>query len=516
MPRRARLSSPDLPWPITQVTDTQGGTLTRLYDGLDRLTRETTAQGQLDYSYDAASRRASATVAGQAALTYAYDNANRLTGLTRGSDTVGLSDDAADRRATLTLPNAIVASYSYDNANQLSAISYDKGATTIGDLSYGYDAAGQRTALGGSLGAMTLPAALASASYDAANRLTNWAGTALSYDLNGNLLSDGSKTFNWDARNRLAALSGAASASFAYDPFGRRTGRTVGAVATGFVYDGINPVQELTGTTPKANLLTGPGVDAVFARTDSTGTKSFLTDALGSSLALSDAAGTLQTQYSYEPYGKTTASGAASDNAVQYTGRENDQTGLYFYRARYYDPLRQRFVSEDPIGLEGGINPYVYVNNAPTMYVDPSGENPVIIAGAILGGLAGGISAYQQGGSLGQVAFATGSGALAGGVIAATATSLVVATAARFAGGTIANLLGQGLFKPDDCQFNYAGALGAGVNSAFVGGFRSLSTAAAGISSTSARIGAGIPFVGAQVSGNAMIARDTKPECGCH
>ena len=82
---------------------------------------------------------------------------------------------------------------------------------------------------------------------------------------------------------------------------------------------------------------------------------------------------TVTTQYSYEPYGNTTASGAASDNAVQYTGRENDQTGLYFYRARYYDPLRQRFVSEDPIGLAGGVNLYAYVNGNPISYTDPLG-----------------------------------------------------------------------------------------------------------------------------------------------
>ena len=62
----------------------------------------------------------------------------------------------------------------------------------------------------------------------------------------------------------------------------------------------------------------------------------------------------MQTRYTYEPYGKTTVSGTASSNSSEYTGRENDSTGLYFYRARYYNPGLQRFVSEDPIGLAGG------------------------------------------------------------------------------------------------------------------------------------------------------------------
>ncbi len=112
-------------------------------------------------------------------------------------------------------------------------------------------------------------------------------------------------------------------------------------------------------------------------RTDSAGTRDFLTDALGSTLALTDSSGALQTQYSYEPFGKTTASGAASTNSFEYTGRENDGMGLYYYRARYYNPATGRFVSEDPAGFGGGtVDLYSYVANNPLGHVDPSGENP--------------------------------------------------------------------------------------------------------------------------------------------
>ena len=89
-------------------------------------------------------------------------------------------------------------------------------------------------------------------------------------------------------------------------------------------------------------------------RTDSAGMRSVLTDSLGSTLALVDNAGTRQTQYTYEPFGKTTVTGASSTNAFQYTGRENDDTGLYYYRARYSHLGLQRFVSEDPIRFRGG------------------------------------------------------------------------------------------------------------------------------------------------------------------
>jgi RHS repeat-associated protein len=94
-----------------------------------------------------------------------------------------------------------------------------------------------------------------------------------------------------------------------------------------------------------------------------------LADALGSTLALADGSGTIQTQYAYEPFGKTTVAGAASGNVNAYTGRELDETGLYFYRARYYEPQIGRFLSEDPIQLRGGPNLYVYVRNSPVLFI---------------------------------------------------------------------------------------------------------------------------------------------------
>lgn len=120
-------------------------------------------------------------------------------------------------------------------------------------------------------------------------------------------------------------------------------------------------------------MLTGFRLDEFFRRTDSTGSRDFLTDALGSVLALTDSAGMVQTSYTYEPFGNTAVSGATNGNPHQYTGRENDGTGVYYYRARYYNPQLQRFISSDPIGLEGGLNTYTYVLNNPLRFTDPSG-----------------------------------------------------------------------------------------------------------------------------------------------
>jgi RHS repeat-associated protein len=127
-------------------------------------------------------------------------------------------------------------------------------------------------------------------------------------------------------------------------------------------------------TTPAANLLTGLGLDEFFTRTDAAGLRAFLVDALGSAIALADGAGAVQTEYTYAPLGETTVSGAASGNPYQFTGRENDGTGLYYYRARYYHPTLSRFVSEDPLEFHGGdVNLYAYVGNNPIDYSDPLG-----------------------------------------------------------------------------------------------------------------------------------------------
>jgi RHS repeat-associated protein len=126
---------------------------------------------------------------------------------------------------------------------------------------------------------------------------------------------------------------------------------------------------------PTANVLSG-GLDEWFQRTDASGTRAFLNDALGSTVALTDPSGVLTGQNTYEPFGRTTPSGSLSV-ASAFTGRELDEGGLYFYRARYLDPGRQRFISEDPLGISGGdVNLYTYASNSPIRSTDPFGLAP--------------------------------------------------------------------------------------------------------------------------------------------
>ncbi len=239
------------------------------------------------------------TVAGQTGVTYTWDNANRLTGITQGTSAVGFSYDAANRRTQLTLPNGIVVAYTYDSGSRVTGRTWTLGGNQIGDLEYAYDADGRVIEKSGSMATTNLPQAVAGNAFNTANEMVTFDGTALSYDANGNLLN-GTNTYTWDARNHLSAIAGPVVASFVYDPFGRRASKSVNGTVTEFLYDGLNPIEELDGSNPPnvtASVLTGIGIDEFFQRTDSNGAVSYLTDMLGSTLALADSGGNVNTTY---------------------------------------------------------------------------------------------------------------------------------------------------------------------------------------------------------------------------
>ncbi|MFL6386552.1 MAG: kelch repeat-containing protein [Terriglobales bacterium] len=376
---------------VTQAVDSVAGILTHTYDTLDRLISEVTPQGSITYSYDAAGRRTAMNVLGQPSVSYSYDSANRLLQMAQGAMNVSFTYDDADRRASVVLPNGTSISYGYDSGSRVTGITYNFGGSALGNITYSYDQLGRRTQMGGSFARTNLPGPIIAAAYDAANELTMWNGIPLSYDANGNMLSDGSNSFTWDPRNHLAALNGN---SLKYDAFNRRTQNAAG---TSFLYDMANAIQELSGSTVTANSLTG-GIDEIFARTTSSGTYGVLQDNLHSTLALTDGTGAIQASYTYGPFGATSITGLTGINPFQFNGRENEGNGLYFYRARYYNSVLGRFISEDPIGFNGhDLNLYAYVGDSPQNFTDPSGKNPIIAIVVGLGALAGGIDQGVKG-----------------------------------------------------------------------------------------------------------------------
>jgi YD repeat-containing protein len=238
-----------------KVVDSASGTITPVFDVRDRLTSETTAQGQITYTYDAANRRTTQQVVGQPQVGYAYYDTNQLKSITQGTAVATPAYDNAGRMTNLTLPNGVSMTYGYDLASRLTSITYTKGSTNLGDVSYSYDAAGQRIGVTGAFARTNFPAALTSATYNADNELTKWGSISLTYDANGNILSDGTNTYSWDARNQLSTLTKSRTTnSFQYDAYGRRIQKTVGGVATSFLYDGANPVEELSGTNAISQL----------------------------------------------------------------------------------------------------------------------------------------------------------------------------------------------------------------------------------------------------------------------
>lgn len=312
--RRTQATYPDAS--VTFTYDTAGrlikasdtapgaGTIEFAYDILDRLTQETTGQGTVAYQYDVLGRRTQLTANGQQPTTYHYDAASRLTRVEQGALFAALGYDNANRRTSLSYSNNTTTSYAYDLASRLTGITHTGPSGIVEALTYTYDAAGNRTGLTRSnASASLLPVAVASATYDAANQQTAFAGATLTYDANGNLTNDGVNTYQWDARNRLIGISGGTTATFTYDPLWRRVSKTLNGVATQFAYDGHDVTVEIGGGAVGSNYLRSLNIDEPFIRQASSGNEHYHMDALGSSLALSHAQGSAGTTYTYEPFG---------------------------------------------------------------------------------------------------------------------------------------------------------------------------------------------------------------------
>ncbi|AKQ68195.1 kelch domain protein [Myxococcus hansupus] len=406
---------------LSRIEDSLGPVTTFTYDVLNRPLQQVSSNGTIDSTYDVAGRLTSMGVSGQAQSTYAYDAAGRLTSIAQDGRTVSFTYDAAGRRTSVTLPGGASQHYSYSDG-RLKRIEYRQGTTFLGDLTYTFDLNGDLVSVGGTYARTGLPDAVSGMTYDAASQLTSWKGRTLAHDANGNLESDGLRTYTWDARGNLTRVSDslASLAEFAYEPAGRRMRKSVAGVTTDYLYSGTNIIQEQRGGST-TRLLTGLGMDEVFSRTTSTGSRDYFTDVLGSTVALVDATGALTAEYTYAPYGATAHTGDAVGNTQAFIGREDDGTGLYYFRARYYDPDMSRFLQPESMATDpewvraqvmAGLSApvYGYALNNPLGFVDPDG-NEAIISGISIGVGAGGGSTAGVGGAIGA-----GGGAAAVGI----------------------------------------------------------------------------------------------------
>jgi RHS repeat-associated protein len=167
-----------------------------------------------------------------------------------------------------------------------------------------------------------------------------------------------------------------ASFSFKYDPFGNRVYKSSSSGTSVYAYDGDDLIEETnaTGAVVARYSQSTNKIDEPLAELRSSTTSYYEADGLGSVTSLSNPAGALAQTYTFDSFGKQTASSGSLTNPFQYTGRELDsETGLYFLRNRYYDPNVGRFLGEDPAWFDGGINFYTYVKNRSANLTDPFG-----------------------------------------------------------------------------------------------------------------------------------------------
>jgi RHS repeat-associated protein len=416
----------DLVGKIQQVNDPTG-TYAFAYDNMGRLTGTTTNYTFLTtktftnaYTYDAASNRTGFTDPESGSTTYAYDTLNRLQTLTPpaaiSGGSFGFSYDALSRRTQMTRPNNVATNYGYDNLSRLLSVLHQVSASTIDGASYTVDSAGNRTAktdqrlalttnygydpiyqlLSATQGSTTTESytydpvgnrlsslGVASYSNNTSNELTSTSNASYTYDLNGNTLTkavgSNTTTYAWDYENRLTSVtlpSGGGTVSFKYDPFGRRIYKSSSTATSVYAYDGDNLIEETNASgAVVARYSQGLNIDEPLAMLRSSATSFYHVDGLGTVTSLSNGSGALAQTYTFDSFGKQTAASGSLTNPFQYTGRESDsETGLYYYRARYYDPSTGRFLSEDPIRFKGGtVNFYPYVDDDPTTQSDPSG-----------------------------------------------------------------------------------------------------------------------------------------------
>ncbi|MBZ0167351.1 MAG: RHS repeat-associated core domain-containing protein [Candidatus Omnitrophica bacterium] len=259
--------------------------------------------------------------------------------------------------------------YDYNDIYEL------EGVSNADSHSYAYDNVGNRTTVD-------------SVSYttNELNEYTQVGSTSFTYDGNDNLNYDGTNSYTYDEANRLISASNSShSATYKYDAFNRRISKTVDSVTTYYVYDANEVIEENNSSNVlQADYVMGSRIDEPLTMTRSSTTYYYLTDGLGSVRQLTNSSGTIVESYDYDPYGQVTiynssltditSSGSGIDNPYMFTGRRLDEeTSVYHYRARQYDPAIGRFLQRDPLGYYDSMNLYEYGMSNPINWIDPFG-----------------------------------------------------------------------------------------------------------------------------------------------
>lgn len=224
-------------------------------------------------------------------------------------------------------------------------------------------------------------------------------GNTYAYDANGNMtqryISGQTYNLSYDAENHMTGVSGAASASFAYNGDGQRVIATVGGDTTVF----IGNYFEWHDATELSTRYYYAGATRIAMHTDAVGVQFILGDHLGSTSVLADASGVLLSSQGYMPWGETRFGSVGTE--YQFTGQYREGwIGLDYFNARWYDSTLGRFVQADsivPLASQGvqAWDRYAFVSNNPVRYIDPTGNKACDNEGD--GDCNGGFGSYYYG-----------------------------------------------------------------------------------------------------------------------
>lgn len=325
---------------ITQITDTNGNTGTMSYDWLSRKTAMSDPDmGSWTYAYDNNGNIVSQTDAKGQTITLAYDALDRLMGRTYPAGS--------------GMTNVV---YAYDST---SGGNYGKSRKTgmtdaSGATAWKYDTRGR---------VVQETRTVASVDYT----------TAYTYDANGNMTTRGSQTLTWDVENRLVGVTGGVTMSAVYDGEGNRVKKNEGGETV--VY--VNQYYEKNLTTGVVTTHYYLGSSEVAYRKGTT-LEYVCQDHLSSTALTTDASGNTVGTIKYFAFGYTRGTSGTLGTDKLYTGQRLDNTGLYFYNARYYDAAIGRFISADTLvpnwSNPQSLNRYSYCWNNPLGVTDPSGH----------------------------------------------------------------------------------------------------------------------------------------------
>jgi len=355
-------------------------TTTRTYDAINRLASYADGEGNtIEYDYYPSGELKKIGYPGNKAVTYDYDDFGRLWHVTDWANrkTTYTYDDAS-RLIRMDRPNNTYRLQEYDEASQLRFIKeYKSDGSLITFQEIKYDDDGRLTSSFVNPKPPAVGVPQDDLAYDHDNRLMTWNTQNVTFDDDGNMtngpLPSGSfATYVYDQRNRMTSAGGM---GYRYNPDGLRVEIT-GTDAATFV---IDPNAKLSRTLIRSkNGITTYyvyGLGLIYEETG-TATKTYHCDQVGSTLAITADDQAVIDRWSYAPYGAIVSRTGTTDTPFQFNGElgvQTDTNGLYYMRARFYNPRLMRFCNADPMKFDAGLNWYAYSSNSPFSAVDPLG-----------------------------------------------------------------------------------------------------------------------------------------------